>query len=92
MWQLKKLLNRENFNNINEGKSTFRDIEEINSYTTIIEKSKESGVSEHKLKNNEVVIIDYIKKNKVWTVEKINFISIDPSKFTSTLIPEDLLI
>lgn len=95
MWQLAKLFNREDFKTIIEGKSTIKDIVEIDPYTINIEKSKENGatgVSEHKLKNNEILLINYIKKNDVWTVDKTNFLNNDPSDFTKTIIPEDLLL
>ena len=91
LWQLAKLFNREDFKTIIEGTSTLKDILQIDPYTTIIEKSTSSGVSEHRLKNNEVLVINYIKKNEAWTVDKTNFVNNDPSEFTKTIIPEDIL-
>jgi len=90
IWQLKKLFDHESFKNIIEGKSTLKDIIAIDPYTTIMEKSKDSAISEHKLINNEVYTIDYIKKNGEWTVDKMNLIANDPSEFTKTILAEDL--
>ena len=90
IWRLKKLLSRESFKEITDGKSNLNDIINIDPYTTIIEKSKDNGISEHKLKNNEILIINYIKKKDVWIVDKTNFLNNDPSEFTKTIIQEDL--
>lgn len=92
IWQLQKLLAHENFKNIYEGKSTSKDILEIDKYTTVIAMTKNTGISEHRLINNEIVTIYYVKKNDLWLVEKIKFIKPDPSNFVDTFTPEDLLL
>jgi len=67
------------------------DITAIDPYSSFMEYTDATGASEHRLKDNEVLIVNYIKKNDVWIVDKMDFISDDPSGFTKTLIPEDLM-
>ncbi len=90
IWRLKELLSRDKFNKITDGKSSLNDIINIDPYTTIVEKSEDNGISEHKLKNNEVLVIEYIKKKDVWIVDKTNFLNNDPSGFAKTIIQEDI--
>lgn len=90
IWRLKKLLSRESFKEITDGKSNSSDIISIDPYTTIVENSKNTGISEHKLKNNGVLIINYIKINNVWIVDKTDYLNNDPSGFTKTITEEDL--
>lgn len=90
IWRLKKLLSRESFKEITDGKSNSSDIISIDPYTTIVENSKNTGISEHKLKNNGVLIINYIKINDVWIIDKTDYLNNDPSGFTKTIIEEDL--
>lgn len=90
MWQLKKLFSYENFKNIYEKESSSEDILKIDQYTTIIECTNDTAISEHRLVNNEVINIDYVKKNGLWIVDKIKHVKSDPSNFTNILTPEDL--
>lgn len=90
IWRLKRLLSSQEFNHINVGKSTGEDIQKIDPYCVIVEVSEKSAISEHKLQNNQIVKIDYVKKNKKWIVNVIDFIEKDPSNFVAMLLPEDL--
>lgn len=90
IWRLRKLFDRKDFTTIVEGKSTLNDVIKIDAYTNIVEIPNNCAISEHKLKNNEVCIINYIKINDVWTVNKISMINNDPSEFAKTILPEDL--
>ncbi|MDP4095072.1 MAG: hypothetical protein Q8920_17170 [Bacillota bacterium] len=49
----------------------------------------EEGISEHKLINNEVAVIKYLKKDDKWVVHDINFDK-DQLNFAALLMPEDL--
>lgn len=87
MWQLKTLLSSDNFNDISKEKSTADDIIKIDPYTNIIETGDNTAISEHRLANNTVINIDYIKKDGSWIV---NNITPDTSNFTNILNDEDL--
>ena len=90
MWQLKKLLSRDDFQSIVVGKSTFNDILKLDPYSTILEKSETGAMSEHRLKDNQSVLIEYSKENDEWIVEEFNFSDSDPSVFPSILTLEDM--
>lgn len=74
MWQLKKLMSSESFKNINEGKSSSQDIIKIDPYTTIVETTEDTAISEHKLINNEIIDIDYVKENGSWIVKNLKYV------------------
>ena len=90
MWQLKKLLSRDDFQNIVAGESTSNDILKLDPYSTILEKSETGAMSEHRLKDNQSVLIEYSKENDEWIVEELKFSDSDPSVFPSILTPEDM--
>ncbi|EPR08094.1 hypothetical protein [Ruminiclostridium papyrosolvens] len=90
IWRLKKLFNREEFNKINIGKSNGDDVKNIDPYCVIANGAKKDAISEHKLQNNQIVKIKYIKDNDKWIVNGIEYIEKDPSEFASMLLPEDL--
>jgi outer membrane lipoprotein-sorting protein len=90
MWQLKKFLPPKSFKNIYKGESSYADILKIDSYTTILETTKNTAISEHRLNNNEVINIDYRNKNGVWIVENIRYVTPNPSNFVNILTEEDL--
>lgn len=91
IWQLKKLLTREDFKVIEEGKSLVKDILDIDPYTNIFEKNMNNALSEHKLVNNETLVIDYAKKKDSWVVARLTYITPDPSDLINTINKEDLL-
>lgn len=91
IWQLKKLLTREDFKVIEEGKSLVKDILDIDPYTNIFEKNTNNALSEHKLVNNETLVIDYAKKKDSWVVARLTYITPDPSDLINTINKEDLL-
>lgn len=91
IWQLKKLLTREDFKVIEEGKSLVKDILDIDPYTNIFEKNMNNALSEHKLVNNETLVIDYAKKKDSWVVARLTYINPDPSDLINTINKEDLL-
>lgn len=91
IWQLKKLLTREDFKVIEEGKSLVKDILDIDPYTNIFEKNTNNALSEHKLVNNETLVIDYAKKKDSWVVARLTYINPDPSDLINTINKEDLL-
>lgn len=91
IWQLKKLFTHNDFKSIEEGKSTSKEILKIDPYTNIISKDDNTAISEHRLANNEVVIIDYIKKDNSLIVKKINYVNPDPSNFINIFNEKDLL-
>lgn len=90
IWQLKKLLDQDDFQIIIAGKSNFNDILILDPYSTIIEKSKNEAISEHRLKNNKSVVIDYSKQNGKWIVKNLNIVDPDPSGFSNTISSEDM--
>lgn len=47
-------------------------------------------MSEHKLQNNQIVKIKYLKDNDKWIINDIEYIDKDPSEFAALLLPEDL--
>jgi len=90
IWRLKTLLSHQSLKNIDVGKTTLNDIKNVDPYTAIFETSKDHGISEHRLKDNEVLIIDYKRMDNIWTVEKFRYIKPDPSGFSAIIIPADL--
>jgi hypothetical protein len=90
IWQLKKLLEYEEFQSIIAEKSDLNDIIKIDPYTTIIEKSENDAISEHRLKDGRSLLIDYSMENGEWMVDKVNMIDPDPSGFINTILPEDI--
>lgn len=91
IWQLNKLLTHEDFKVIEEGKSLVKDILEIDPYTSIFEKDMDNATSEHKLVNNEALVVEYAKENDSWIVIKLTYLKPDPSNLISTINKEDLL-
>lgn len=91
MWQLKTLLTQEDFKNIEKGKSSSKDIIKIDPYTDILEKNMNTAISEHKLVNNEALVIDYVKEKDSWIVNKLTYLNPDPSDLINTINKEDLL-
>jgi len=90
MWQLKKLLSRDDFQNIVAGESTSNDILKLDPYSTILEKSETGAMSEHRLKDNQSVLIEYSKENDEWIVEELKFSDSDSTVFPRILTPEDM--
>ena len=90
IWRLKKLFSREEFHQIKIGKSTGDDVEYIDPYCVIADVSEKDAMSEHKLQNNQIVKIKYLKDNDKWIVNDIEYIEKDPSEFELMLLPEDL--
>ncbi|MDP4094035.1 MAG: hypothetical protein Q8920_11815 [Bacillota bacterium] len=86
IWRLKKLMKRKDFDQIKPGVSSSVDIIKIDPYTVI---TGDEGISEHKLINNEVAVIKYLKKDNKWIVNDINYEN-DQSDFSAMLLPEDL--
>lgn len=91
IWQLTKLLTREDFKVIEEGKSLVKDVFDIDTYTNIFEKDMNNAISEHKLVNNEALVIDYVKKNDSWVVNKLTYINPDPSNLINIIKEKDLI-
>ena len=89
LWQLKKLVAQDEFHTITIDKSDLNDILKIDPYATLFEKSDKEATSEHRLKDNKSVLIDYSKKNGKWIIENLNFLDPDPSGFTDTISSED---
>lgn len=90
IWRLKNLLSHQTFAEIHTGQATSEDILKIDPYTKVFELSKETGLSEHRLKENEIIIINYKKSKGDWVVEDVNYIKPDPSGFTTTINADDL--
>ncbi len=90
LWKLNKLLKREDFQILVGKESLFNDVINIDPYAFKLETSAITAISEHKLVNNEVAIISYINRDKQWLVDKIDYVSPDPSEFTSILLEEDI--
>lgn len=97
MWQLKKLFSKVDFKNIIPKKSTLEDVMKIDPYSTIVGTNKMS-ITEHKLKNNGVVLITYSKEvssskeTNGWTVKNLEFLKNDPSNFVKDGRLDTLLI
>ena len=92
IWQLNKFLTKCDFNNIFPSQSSSKDIFKIDPYTTIIETSDGNAISEHKLRNSEILDITYSKKNNHWIVESMNFSSSEILDISNLIIPEDLYL
>lgn len=90
IWRLKKLFKRVDFSNIKVNSSTFEEVNNIDEYSMYFGDSVGEGISEHRLINNEVLIIHYIKKNNIATVKELEFITPDPSNFMKILKEKDL--
>lgn len=90
MWTFKYIFDYNDFKNIRKGRSTSKDVKKIDPYLYIYEFSNNTGVSEHKLKDNKNLIIEYVKKNKSWVVSDIKYNDEDPSNMTKSILPEDL--
>ncbi|MDD2371506.1 MAG: hypothetical protein PHQ32_05840 [Firmicutes bacterium] len=87
VWRLDKLYERNDFDRLVNGVSSLEDVVLIDPYTKVFEKSNSEGVSEHRLINDEIVIIDYKLVDDYWQVEKVGFEK-DPLGFSS-LISQD---
>lgn len=87
VWRLKKIYVRSDFGKILEGEVTLDDVVLIDPYTKVVEYSEDKGISEHRLINNEIVVIKYMMVQGKWIVENISFEK-DQLKF-SELIGSD---
>ena len=74
IWRLKKLLSPEDFKKINVGKSNSDNVKEIDPYCAIWDESGGKAISEHRLKGNEVAIIQYSKNDNLWIVNDIKYV------------------
>ncbi|NLV22812.1 MAG: hypothetical protein GXY49_12670 [Syntrophomonadaceae bacterium] len=90
IWRLKTLLSHQSLKNIDVGKTTLNDIKNVDPYTAIFETSKNHGISEHRLKDNEALIINYKRSGSTWVVVDYRYIKPDPSGFSTIIIPADL--
>jgi hypothetical protein len=90
IWRLRELFKKEDFDNIKINSSTFDDVNNIDEYCLYFGDEEGEGISEHRLLNNEVLIIHYIKNNDIATVKELEFITPDPSSFTTILKKNDL--
>lgn len=89
MWRLKGLFDRNDFSKIEVKKSTDTDVKKIDPYFNVYELQGDKGISEHRLKNNGLAILEYKKEKNIWLVEKVEFKDQDPSGFESKLLLED---
>ena len=89
IWRLKKFFSKEDFTKIKIGESSCDDIKEIDPYYSLWIESEEKAISEHRMRNNEIAIIQYVKKDSKWIVNDINY-GTDPSNFSTTILDEDL--
>ncbi len=87
VWRLEKLYEIKDFEEIVVGKSTLDDVEKIDPFTSFFEKSKENGISEHRLINDEVVVISYIRANDSWQVDDVA-VEKDPVGFSTIISPD----
>lgn len=79
MWQFKKIFDRSDFEKLEINKSSLDDVLKIDLYSTIIG-SDEHSITEHKLKNNEVVLITYKNIDDLWIITEIEFLENDSSE------------
>lgn len=73
VWRLKELYKRQDFEEIVGGESSSKDVVLVDPYTTVFEKSKKEGISEHRLINDEVAVIRYKQEHGSWRVYDISF-------------------
>lgn len=90
IWRVKKLFNRDDFKSIKLNNSTFDDVNKIDPYSLYFGDAEGEGISEHRLINDEVLIIHYTKYNNIATVKDLEFITPDPSNFADILTKGDL--
>lgn len=86
-WRLKELYERADFDGILVGESNLEDVLRIDPYTSFFEKSNEDGFSEHRLINDEAVVISYIRENESWLVDDITYKE-DPVGISKIISPD----
>lgn len=77
--QLTKLYSENDFNSIVTN-SKLNDVKKVDPYTMIFENDDNTAISEHKLTNNQVLLINYIKDKNDWLVKSTSVID-DDSNF-----------
>lgn len=90
-WRLNKLLSRSDFEKIIIGKSTVGDVKKIDPYFQVFEYSdnRVMAISEHRLKDGDLLTIKYKKVDNEWIVDAVTYIEQDSSGFASKILPED---
>lgn len=89
-WRIKKLFKREDFQSLKPTVSTYEEVISIDEYCAYWGAEEGEGITEHRLVDNECLIIHYTKKNNVAVVKKLEFLSPDPSDFSNILLKKDL--
>lgn len=90
IWILKKLFKKEDFCNIKINTSTFEDVKKIDEYCTNFGSEGKDIISEHRMMNGVSLIVHYAKKDNDLIVKNMEYITDEPSQFTSILSQEDL--
>jgi hypothetical protein len=96
IWRIKKLFKKENFQNLKPGLSTYEDVISIDEYSYywryeyFAGEDEGEGITEHRLADNESLVIHYIEKGNVKVIKELQFLSPDPSNFSNILLKKDL--
>lgn len=96
IWRIKKLFKKEDFKNLKPGFSTYEDVISIDEYCyywrdeSFPGEVEGEGITEHRLVDNESLIIHYIEKGNVKVIKELEFLSPDPSNFSNILLKKDL--
>lgn len=86
VWRFKELYERNDFKALLVGDSNYEDVLKIDPYTFFFKKSNEIAYSEHRLINDEALVINYIRDNGLWVVEDIAYKK-DPVGFSKIINP-----
>lgn len=90
IWRIRRLFKKEDFQNLKPGLCTYDDVIVIDEYCYYWGDEKGEGITEHRLVDNESLIIHYVEKNNVRIIKELEFLSPDPSNFFNILLKKDL--
>ncbi len=87
IWRAKQLPASESLSSLKAG-DTLKNVQEIDEYTSVFDNGNETGISEHRCLNGDLITILYDHSNDEWVVSSIETSS-DPYEFIQKITVQD---